>query len=96
MATIEVRRATEIDKVEAKRRTESLARKMEAKLGIDWQWKGDLMLFDASRGAARGMRGSVSVDGASVRVALDLPMMMRAYRGQVEDRLVDELNRLFL
>ena len=39
MATIEVRRATGIDKAEAKRRAEALARKMEAKIGIDWRWK---------------------------------------------------------
>lgn len=96
MATIEVRRATDISKAEAKRRAESLARKMEARLGIDWRWKGDLMLFDANRGAVRGMRGSVSVDGSSVRVALDLPQGMRVYKCHVEDRLVDELRRLFL
>lgn len=96
MATIEVRRATGIDKAEAKRRAEALARKMEAKIGIDWRWKGDLMLFDATRGAAQGVHGSVSVDGSSVRVVLDLPPRIRAHSGAVADRLVDALNQLFL
>lgn len=96
MAMIEVCRTTGIEKEEAKRKTESLARKMEAKLGIDWRWKGDLLLFDTRRGAARGMRGSVSVGGSSVRVEVDLPQRIAEHRGSVEDRLVDELNHLFL
>jgi putative polyhydroxyalkanoate system protein len=94
MANINIRRPNGLGKAVARQRTESLAMSMEAKLGIRWQWQGDRLTFDTPRGAARGTTGTVSVDDTSVRVEISLPVLLRAFRGAVEGKINDELNRL--
>lgn len=94
MANISIRRSNALGKAMARQKTESLALSMEAKLGIRWHWRGDQLTFDTPRGAARGTSGTVSVDETSVRVEIDLPLVLRGFRGAVEGKIQDELERL--
>lgn len=94
MASIIIRRPNALGKAMARQKTESMAMSMEAKLGIRWRWQGDRLTFDTPRGAARGTSGAVSVDDSSVRVEIDLPVLLRGFRGAVEGKIHDELDRL--
>jgi len=94
MATIDIRRQHTLSKDEAKKRSEELAKSMQEKLGIRWQWQGDVIGFDAPSGAAKGATGKVSVDGSSVRVEIDLPFLLRAMKGMIESRVNEKLDAL--
>jgi putative polyhydroxyalkanoate system protein len=94
MATIDISRAHTLDKDEAKRRAEALAKGLEDKLGIRWSWDGDRIRFDAPHGAAKGATGTVSVDGSAVRVEVDLPFLLRAVKGTIESKINQKLDDL--
>lgn len=94
MATIDISRSHTLDKDEAKKRAESLAKGMEEKLGIRWQWDGDQIRFDAPSGAAKGATGTVAVDPTTVRVQVDLPFMLRAVKGMIESKITEKLDGL--
>jgi putative polyhydroxyalkanoate system protein len=94
MATIDIRRPHTLGKDVAKQKAETLAKGMEAKLGIRWKWDGDRIKFDAPSGAAKGATGTVGVDDKEVRVEIDLPFLLRAVKGTIETRVSDELNKL--
>ena len=94
MATIDIRRSHTLDKDEARRRAEELAKGMEAKLGIRWSWDGDRIRFDVPSGAAKGASGVVSVEPKDVRVEVDLPLLLRAMKGMVESKINQKLDTL--
>ena len=94
MATIDISRAHTLDKDEAKRRAEALAKGLEDKLGIRWSWDGDRIRFDAPGGAAKGATGTVHVDPRDVRVEVDLPFLLRAIKGTVEAKINQKLDDL--
>ena len=94
MATIDIRRSHTLDKEEARRRAEALAKGMVDKLGIRWSWDGDQIRFDVPAGAAKGATGTVSVDSSEVRVQVDLPFLLRAVKGMVEGKINQKLDDL--
>ncbi len=90
MSTIEISRAHTLPLDDAKRRAEDLARGME-RLGIVWNWQGDTIQFDAPAGAAKGTKGEVAVTATDVRVAIDLPFLLRMMKGTIEDKVREKL-----
>jgi putative polyhydroxyalkanoate system protein len=92
MATIDIRRVHTLDKDEAKRRAEALAKGMEEKLGIRWHWDGDRIRFDAPSGLAKGATGTVHVELKDVRVEIDLPFLLRPTKGMVESKINQKLD----
>jgi len=94
MATIDVRRTHSLPKEEAKKRAEDLAKSMQEKLGLEWRWEGDRIVFEAPRGAAKGSKGTVEVTDLDVRVQIDLPFLMRMLKGTVEAKVNEKLAQL--
>lgn len=94
MATIDISRSHTLDKEEAKKRAEELAKGMADKLGIRWRWEGDRITFDAPSGMAKGATGTVHVDPSNVRVEVDLPFMLRPMKGMVEGKITEKLDKL--
>ena len=94
MATIDIRRSHKLDKEEARRRAEALAKGMEEKLGIRWHWEGDQIRFDVPGGMAKGATGTVHVDPGDVRVEVDLPFLLRPVKGTVESKINQKLDAL--
>jgi putative polyhydroxyalkanoate system protein len=94
MATIDISRSHDLDKEEARRRAETLAKSMEDKLGIRWRWEGDKIRFEAPSGAAKGTTGTVHVDPKDVRVEVDLPFLLRAVKGTVESKINQKLDEV--
>lgn len=96
MASIEIRRPYKLDKSEAKRKTESFARKLQASLELDWEWQGDMLLFESRRGAARGTSGAVNVGACGIAVMVDLPDGLCGRTGEVVAGIDHALDRLFV
>lgn len=94
MATIDVRRTHALELPEAKKRAEELAKSLVDKLGIRWSWDGDKIRFDAPSGAAKGATGVVHVSTKEVRVEVDLPFLLRAIKGTIEDKINKKLDGL--
>jgi putative polyhydroxyalkanoate system protein len=94
MATIDITRKHSLSLDTAKGRAEDLANDLQKKLGITWRWEGDAIKFSASSGVAKGVTGAVSVSGSDVRVAIDLPFLMRAMKGTLTGKVEDKLDKL--
>jgi putative polyhydroxyalkanoate system protein len=94
MATIDVRHSHVLPKEEAKRRAADLAKSMQEKFDLDWRWEGDRIVFDATRGTAKGTRGSIEVGDTDVRVQIDLPFLLRVLKGTVESKVNEKLAQL--
>jgi putative polyhydroxyalkanoate system protein len=94
MATIDISKAHTLSKDDAKKKAEELAKSMEEKLGIVWRWDGDSIRFEAPSGAAKGTKGEVAVTDKEVRVAIDLPFMLKMMKGTIESKVHDKLNQV--
>ena len=94
MATIDITRAHALNLDAAKQKAEELAKGMEQKFGIQWKWDGNTIRFDAPSGAAKGTKGEVSVSDKDVRVAIDLPFMLRVMKGTIEEKVNEKLSAL--
>ena len=94
MAQVDIRRANKIGKAPARERAEALAKRLETKFGIKWHWAGDDLSFSAPQGPAKGTSGTISVAEQDVRVQVALPLLLRAFKGRVEDRVNEELDKL--
>ena len=94
MATIDITRAHKLPIDDAKKKAEELAKAMEQKFGISWRWDGNTIRFETASGAAKGTKGEVVVTDANVRVAIDLPFMLRVMKGTIEDKVNKHLDTL--
>lgn len=94
MATIDITRGHKLPLDDAKAKAEELAKGMEQKFGISWSWEGNTIRFDAKSGAAKGTKGEVAVSDKDVRVAIDLPFMLRVMKGTIEEKVNEKLSSL--
>jgi putative polyhydroxyalkanoate system protein len=94
MATIDITRPHSLSLDEAKKKAEDLAKGMADRMGIAWKWDNDTIRFDAPSGAAKGTKGEVSVTEKEVRVAIDLPFMLRMMKGTIESKVQEKLKVL--
>jgi putative polyhydroxyalkanoate system protein len=96
MATIAINRTHTLDRDEARRRAETLARSMEDRLGVRYRWEGDRIRFDAPAGAAKGATGLVTLSEAAVQIEVDLPLVLRGLKGTVKARIQQKLDKLLV
>lgn len=94
MATIDITKSHALSKDDAKKKAEELARSMEEKFSIVWRWDGDTIRFDAPSGAAKGTKGEVAVTDKDVRVAIDLPFMLKMMKGTIESKVSEKLTQI--
>jgi putative polyhydroxyalkanoate system protein len=94
MATIDITKPHALSKDDAKKKAEELARSMAEKFGIDWRWEGDTIRFEAAGGAAKGTKGEVAVTESAVRVAIDLPFMLKMMKGTIESKVNEKLAQI--
>ncbi len=94
MATIDISKNHSLSIDDAKKKAEDLAKGMEQKFGLNWKWDGNTIRFEAPSGAAKGTKGEVAVSDKVVRVAIDLPFMLKMMRGTIEDKVNEKLNAL--
>jgi putative polyhydroxyalkanoate system protein len=94
MATIDITRSHSLSKDDAKKKAEELAKSMQDRFQLVWRWDGDTIRFDAPSGAAKGTKGEVAVTDKEVRVAIDLPFMLKVMRGTIESKVSEKLNQV--
>jgi putative polyhydroxyalkanoate system protein len=94
MSTIDISKSHTLSKDDARKKAEELARSMEQKIGIEWKWEGDAIAFNAPSGVAKGAKGHVEVTDKTVRVTVDLPLMLRVMKGTIESKIHEKLDVL--
>lgn len=94
MATIDLKKQHSLTLDAAKQKAEEIAKSMADKLGMNWEWSGDTIHFDASSGVAKGTKGLVAVTSKDIHVSIDLPLMLRVMKGKVEEKLQEKLSQL--
>jgi putative polyhydroxyalkanoate system protein len=94
MATIDLSQSHSLPIADAKAKAEDLAKGMADRLGITWAWSGDTINFEATSGAAKGVKGTVAVAATEVKVAVDLPFMLKMMKGTIEDKIKEKLANL--
>jgi putative polyhydroxyalkanoate system protein len=94
MATIDIKRSHALGLDTAKAKAEELAKGLEQKIGIQWRWQGDDIAFEAPSGVAKGAKGTVKVDASNIHVAIDLPFLLKAMKGTVEQKVNEKLDHL--
>lgn len=94
MANIEITRTHKLAQPEAKKRAETIAKDMVGKLaGMRWEWSGDTIRFDAPSGTAKGVTGTLALTPGSIRVAVDLPFMLKIFKGKIESEINEALTK---
>jgi putative polyhydroxyalkanoate system protein len=94
MATIDITRQHTLPLEDAKKKAEDLAKGMAEKFDINWKWDGNTIKFDAPSGKAKGTKGEVAVTEKSVRVAIDLPFLLKVLKGTIESKVNEKLDAL--
>lgn len=94
MSTIDITRAHSLPLDQAKKKAEDLASGMASRFGIAWKWEGDTIRFDAPDGMAKGTKGAVTVSEKDVRVAINLPFMLKMMKGTIESKIKEKLDAL--
>jgi putative polyhydroxyalkanoate system protein len=94
MATIDITRSHGLAKDAARSQAEELAKSLETKFNLAWKWVGDTIHFDAPSGPAKGTKGEVHVADNSVRVAIDLPFLLKAFKGTIEEKVNEKLAKM--
>jgi putative polyhydroxyalkanoate system protein len=87
MPTIDVRRSHSIGRDGARAAAESIAKKLESKIGVRYAWKGDDLEFDRT-----GASGRIRVSDDEVLVQIDLGLMLRPMKGKIERRVHEYLD----
>lgn len=90
MSTIRVKRPHALGEEEALRRARDLVEQFGGKLNASIDWSGPDASFKG-----RGFTGSARVDGDSVSVDVELGLLLRPLRGQIESKLEEALRDRF-
>lgn len=91
---IEVRRAHNLSKDEAKRRADRFAAKVAEEFHPHGMWYGDRYVFHVTEGLASGVGGYVELSDNEIHVLVDLPGLLSLLKKQVEAKITEELTVL--
>jgi putative polyhydroxyalkanoate system protein len=92
MATISISRNHTKTVEDLRKKIDEMSGSLEAKYGVKGRWQGNTMLLEGS-GMARGVSGRIDVMPSQVRIELDLPLLLRAMKGQIEESLNRKIDR---
>lgn len=81
MATIDIKRAHQLPRDEARSAAENVAKRLEQKLEATWRWVGEDIVFEAT-----GAKGKMTLTPGQVRVEIDLSFLLRPLKGKVEQK----------
>ncbi|MFL1405628.1 polyhydroxyalkanoic acid system family protein [Marinobacter sp. M1N3S26] len=91
MSAIDVRRSHSMDQEHAREAAESLARDLSRKFDVQYEWDGDLLRFHRS-----GVKGHLDISPSELHVHLELGIMLRPFKGRVEEEIHNELDRIIV
>jgi len=93
MATIEIRRTHSLPIEQLKQKVTDMSGSLDANYAVKGHWEGDDMILDGS-GMSRGVKGRIKLDATSVSIDIDLPLLLRAMKGQVESSVTRKLDKI--
>ena len=67
---------------------EQVASKLEADLGVIYQWDDDVLLFEGS-----GAEGRIEVDEDRIQILIDLSAFLQPMKGRIEEEAAHYLDR---
>ncbi|NUT82256.1 polyhydroxyalkanoic acid system family protein [Pseudomonas sp. NA13] len=88
MARITVERAHGLGKEAAREKADKLAQKLSDSYGLEPQWVGDTLKLKRS-----GVKGEVHVGDDSIRVDVELGMLMSAMSGTIKTEIEKALDK---
>jgi len=92
MATIEIRRSHSLPVAELKKQVDGMSGTLDAKYAVKGRWEGEVMILEGS-GLSRGVKGRIVLDASSILVEIDLPLLLRPMKGQVEQSVTRRLDK---
>ncbi|MFC6339125.1 polyhydroxyalkanoic acid system protein [Pseudomonas sp. CCM 7891] len=88
MARITVERAHTLGKEAARAKAEKLAQKLKDRYGLEPSWSGDTLNLKRS-----GVKGSVKVAEDSLRIDVELGLLMSAMSGTIKSEIEKALDK---
>ncbi len=88
MARITVERPHSLGKDKAREKAELLAGKLGDKYGIEHRWNGDTVSLDG-----KGVKGTVQVEDALVRVDIELNFILSAMSSTIQSEVERQLDK---
>ncbi|AZF03198.1 polyhydroxyalkanoic acid system family protein [Pseudomonas sp. R5-89-07] len=88
MARITVEREHSLGKEGARAKAETLAQKLKDKYGVESSWSGDTLKLKRS-----GVKGSVLVADDSLRIDVELGLLMSAMSGTLKSEIEKALDK---
>ncbi|MDZ5432343.1 polyhydroxyalkanoic acid system family protein [Pseudomonas fluorescens] len=88
MARISVERAHGLGKEAAREKADKLAQKLSDQYGLAPQWSGDTLNLTRP-----GVKGAVYVSEGSIRVDVELGLMMSAMSGMIKSEIEKALDK---
>jgi putative polyhydroxyalkanoate system protein len=88
MARFSVERTHDLGKAAAREKADQLAQKLSQQYGLEPQWSGDTLNLKRS-----GVKGAVHVAEDSIRVDVELGMLMSAMSGTIKSEIEKALDK---
>ncbi len=88
MAHISVERTHGLGKEAAREKADKLAEKLAAQYGLEPQWSGDTLNLKRS-----GVKGAVYVGDTTIRVDVELGLLMSAMSGTIKSEIEKALDK---
>ena len=90
MPAISIKRRHKLDHKKAKAAAEKVARDLNKRFGLAYEWEGDHIAFERP-----GLSGSLHVGKTDVRLDVELSFVLFALKGPIEQQINKELDALF-
>ena len=91
MPKLEITQKHCVTAAEAKTKLEALSRELSDKYGLSSKWHSDTEAKVERTGAS----GAIKIEPEQVRVNLDLSFMLAPMKGKIEEKIREELKKLF-
>jgi putative polyhydroxyalkanoate system protein len=93
MATIEIHRTHALPVETLKKKVDEMSGTLDAQYAVKGHWQGEEMVLEGS-GMSRGVKGRIKIDATTVLIEIDLPLLLRAMKGSIEQSITRKLDKV--
>lgn len=86
MSTIHIKQSHSEDQAHARQHANETVEALAEKFGMKYHWEGDTVNFSGA-----GAKGFMSVLPGQVEVKIELNLMLRAFKGKIEQEITKHL-----
>jgi putative polyhydroxyalkanoate system protein len=90
MPTISIKRRHKLDQKKAKAAAEKIARDLNKRFDLAYEWEGDHIAFERP-----GVSGSLHVGKTNVQLDVELSFLLVALKGPIEREIHKQLDAVF-